>query len=422
MIKLRKDDWYNKNVDEIKSLSSTDYSDLDYLKDILKDKKIVCLGENFHSVGDYRIIKTRLIKYLHEELGFDAIGFESGLGEAAMVMNNDDLSAKDMMKYSILPVWHSSETIELFEYIKEQKETDNPLDLFGFDMQFTSMSFIGYIAQWIKKIDEQAGEDYYNLEIEFFQSYFTLVNKYGLETGHEEEYQEIIDKYSLKYEEITKYIQDNRDSLESIYPDNDLLVDSAIRTLENRMNNIKMMMVDNVARYELRDAIMADNVKWYIEANPDKKIILWGHNDHIAKNTSKMLTLEDDKWINSFLSMGELLNREYKEDMYVIGLYMQGGKASTITTQQVFDIPTITEGSLEEIISRSGFDNAFIDLSIHEDQNDSNKWMFSEIYANEDGLSDEVIRSNVQKLIPKEQYDGIILLNEVYPPSTYNIF
>ncbi|GMQ63468.1 erythromycin esterase family protein [Vallitalea maricola] len=411
------EEWYDKNVDEIKSLDSEDYSDLEFLKPLLKDKKVVSLGENFHSVGDYRTIKTRLIKYLHEELGYDAIGFESGLGECEMVMNTKNLTAKQMMEYSVLPVWHSQETLDLFDYIKEQKETDNPLDLFGFDMQFTSMYFIEYMTQWLEKIDEKAAEDYYNMEVEFFQSYYTLLNKYGFDTGHREKYQKIIDKYTSDYDKVIEYIKDNRSTLEAIYRKNDMLVDSALRTLENRMNIVRMSMVDNVEGYEIRDVIMADNVKWYLEGNPDKKIILWAHNDHIAKNTSQMLALENDEWINSFVSMGELLSKKLGNDMYAIGFYMQGGKASAITTQEPFDIPSVPKDSLEEIISRSGYKTSFVDLSKHKNKNKFNKWMFTNQYASEDGLTAEIIRSNVSQFIPKQQYDGIILLDQVSPPT-----
>jgi erythromycin esterase len=411
------EEWYDKNVDEITSLDSEDYSDLEFLKPLLKNKRIVSLGENFHSVGDYRTIKTRLIKYLHEELGYDAVGFESGLGESEMVMNSKDLSAKQMMEYSVLPVWHSQETLELFEYIKEQKETDNPLDLFGFDMQFTSMYFIEYMAQWLEKIDEKVAEDYYNMETEFLQSYYTLINKYGFDTGHREKYQKIIDQYSLDYQEVIEYIEDNRSELEAIYRKNNMLVDSALRTLKNRMNIVRMSMVDNVEGYEIRDVIMADNVKWYTEANPDKKIILWAHNDHIAKNTSRMITLEEGEWINSFVSMGEVLNKELSRDMYAIGFYMQGGKASAIITGEPFDIPPVPRDSLEEIISRSGYKTSFVDLSRHKKEDKFNEWMFNSQYASEDGLTGDIIKSNVLQLVPREQYDGIILLDQVSPPA-----
>lgn len=414
-------EWYEKNTHEITSLDSEDYSDLEFLKPLLEDKKIVALGENFHSVGDYMLVKTRLIKYLHEELGFDAIGFESGLGECAIVMNNEELTPVEMMQYSTLGVWHSQETLKLFNYIKEQSITERPLDLFGYDMQFTSMYFIDYMTQWLGKVDKDVSEEYYQLEISFLQQYYTLLNKYGLDSsGHYEEYQEIINTHKEKYDKIIKFIEDNKDNLQAIYPDNKLLLDSAVIMLNNRMNIVNMSMVGIVESYELRDKIMADNVEWYIKTHPDKKIILWAHNDHLAKNTSKMLTLEKEQWNNSFVSMGELLHKKFKEDMYVIGLYMQGGKATCLTTGEVFDIPSIEEESLESIISESGYKNTFIDLSKNTKVSNFNEWMFKEQYANEDGLSADTIRAKAMKLVPIEQYDGIIVLDQVSPPTKLN--
>ena len=71
--------------------------------------------------------------------------------------------------------------------------------------------------------------------------------------------------------------------MEAIYRQNNILVDSALRTLKHRMNIVRMSMFDSVERYELRNEIMANNVNWYMEANKDKKIIIIGHNDNIAK-------------------------------------------------------------------------------------------------------------------------------------------
>jgi erythromycin esterase len=58
---------------------STDFSDLTFLKDVLKDVKIVALGEQLHYDGATFEAKVRLIRYLHEELGYNVIAFESGL-------------------------------------------------------------------------------------------------------------------------------------------------------------------------------------------------------------------------------------------------------------------------------------------------------------------------------------------------------
>ena len=59
--------------------SDEDYDDLEFLKDVLKDKKFVLLGEQIHFDGTTILAKTRLVKYLHDSLDFDVLIFESSL-------------------------------------------------------------------------------------------------------------------------------------------------------------------------------------------------------------------------------------------------------------------------------------------------------------------------------------------------------
>lgn len=55
-----------------------DYVDLAALKQSLKDVTIVGLGEPIHHDGSAFKAETRLVKFLHQELGFRVIAFESG--------------------------------------------------------------------------------------------------------------------------------------------------------------------------------------------------------------------------------------------------------------------------------------------------------------------------------------------------------
>ncbi|WP_251037939.1 erythromycin esterase family protein [Paenibacillus albidus] len=114
---------------------------------------------------------------------------------------------------------------------------------------------------------------------------------------------------------------------------------------------------------------------------PGKKIILWAHNDHLAKNTSDIRVLEGGKWINSFTSMGELLHQKLKDKMYVRLLYEQ---------------------------RKDGL-NHKADVS--------NSWMFKPVYAAEDGMTSEVIVPMSMKFVPKEQFDGLIVVDRVNPPT-----
>jgi len=92
-----REDWKNWLSDNAVSLNSINpeqtgsdariapekFADLEALKPLLQDKRIVYLGESSHGAAQYNSAKTRLIQYLHQELGFNVIAFETNLGQCS---------------------------------------------------------------------------------------------------------------------------------------------------------------------------------------------------------------------------------------------------------------------------------------------------------------------------------------------------
>ena len=58
-----------------------DFSDLLPLKQEIGNARIVMLGEQTHGEGETMSAKIRLIKFLHREMGFDVLAFESSIFE-----------------------------------------------------------------------------------------------------------------------------------------------------------------------------------------------------------------------------------------------------------------------------------------------------------------------------------------------------
>jgi erythromycin esterase len=75
-------DWIQKHSYGINLSDTINYQDLNFLKDKLKEKRIVFLGESGHGVAEYTKLKSRIIHYLHEELDFYVLAFESSSAEA----------------------------------------------------------------------------------------------------------------------------------------------------------------------------------------------------------------------------------------------------------------------------------------------------------------------------------------------------
>lgn len=119
--------------------TNEDYTDLAPLKQSLQQVTVVGLGEPIHYDGSAFKAKTRLVKFLNQELGFGVIAFESGFYDCYKAWQEVQAGKLtiDAARKSLYPFWISAETEELFHYIDQQKNTDKPLILAGIDCKFS---------------------------------------------------------------------------------------------------------------------------------------------------------------------------------------------------------------------------------------------------------------------------------------------
>jgi erythromycin esterase len=115
------------------------YADLAPLKQRLQAVTVVGLGEPIHYDGSAFKAKTRLVKFLHQELGFRVLAFESGFVDCYKAWQAIQTGTPALVaaRQALYPFWISTETEELFRYIEQQKHTDKPLILAGIDCKFT---------------------------------------------------------------------------------------------------------------------------------------------------------------------------------------------------------------------------------------------------------------------------------------------
>src|SRR5262245_35978326 len=101
-------------------VANDDYADLQFFKQVIGDRRLVELGESGHGVGQFDSAKARLVKFFHEQMGFDVIAFESSLYEC-FVSNADAAKANatggGIMANSIFGVWWTQQTLPLFDYL-----------------------------------------------------------------------------------------------------------------------------------------------------------------------------------------------------------------------------------------------------------------------------------------------------------------
>jgi len=158
------------------NIPSTKFEDLEMLKPLLHDKRIVFLGESSHGAAEFSLAKTRLIQFSHQGMGYNVLAFESGMGNAMNAQGQiDKQTAQQTMKDAIFGVWWSKETLPLFEYAKKTQKTDKPLKLAGFDIQqqgaFTNGEWLqnSQLAKQFSEVEEQLVDWSFGTDLKGYQ-------------------------------------------------------------------------------------------------------------------------------------------------------------------------------------------------------------------------------------------------------------
>ena len=78
--------WLSANAVPIRSIDpsrqSDDFKDLEPIRRAIGNSRVVILGEQSHGDGATFLAKARLIKFLHQRMGFDVLAWEAGLFNA----------------------------------------------------------------------------------------------------------------------------------------------------------------------------------------------------------------------------------------------------------------------------------------------------------------------------------------------------
>jgi erythromycin esterase len=329
-----------------------DFSGFDTLKVIFRDVEIVMLGEQSHGDATTFETKIKLVKYLHQELGFDILAFESGFYDcqkawSEIQMGNDVATS---LAKSVFDVWSMMmEFRPLADYIEENKYGNHPLILSGFDSQFTgkisSEKYIDDLRKVIAKKDSSILEtgDWTTFEnsLQRFTSYD--VKKIDKDDA-------IKDTTYINYI-IDLFSSSNLDSLSDFW----------IQSL----TNAKYFISDTKLKTYFRDEQMAQNLIWIKEHNPDKKIICWGATSHFLYNAEEVKLIKfpyniADNFYQKETMMGHYIKDYYGARVYTIGFIAYEGTYGAYKGKK---IPKVHENSLEALIGKSKYDNCFLPLN-----------------------------------------------------------
>ena len=365
----RKSDWLENGLSEIQSIDPTDsnYTDLESIKKAIGSSKVVLLGEQEHEDGSTYLAKSRLVKFLHNEMGFNVLAFEADFFGVNKAWEDYQIGNKDYQDVlnQMYIFWSQSQMCgNLFQTVEASQNTQNPIILAGFDnKQLTNVSR----KELIPALDSIIREHSVLISVpdmHFFKSTLEeAMNKF-----HDQEItSENQDRFLSILDTLIKEFQ--KKDIDSFW----------VQELKNARGFMMHSwhwwidrendMVDN----NHRDLQMANNCLWLLnEKYQGEKMIIWAANGHIIK-TDTLFDVEAEGWKPEIRQypMGEVLFDSLGEEMYSIGFTSHEGQSTSISYDseaenfmfQPYPFEPADSASFEFELKQRGFDYAFVDLS-----------------------------------------------------------
>ena len=349
-----------------------DFSDLEPLVERIGDARVVVLGEATHSHGTTSRAKARLVRFLHERMGFDVVAWETGLLQTYAMntaLRHPTLPLAQAASYLMAGGWASEEAIRpLFEYARASWQTGRPLEMAGFDTgrpHVTAPYFRRFVTALGARVPQLALSD----------DQWALVDGltargYGF-ISSEQPPGELRRRQRAVLETLLARLTTSRADLLRSFAAREL--DLAERFIADALfcEQLRhLRLTEGPAAWNAaRDRYMADNLLWLMETMyPGRKVVVWAATAHFIRDSTAIRNLENPDWYRTSWEAGNHLFPRLGRDLYTIAFTSYAGRSGDVfpdgssLESRVGDVPPAPDGSFEAAAHGLGQPYLFVDL------------------------------------------------------------
>ena len=391
--------------------------DLQPLKTLWRDVRIVGLGEATHGTREFFQAKHRLLEFLVTEMGFRTFAIEatqSGsevIDDYVMGRISDGEKALDGQGFW---TWNTEEVRDMLEWMRSYNRTatdDRKVRFVGYDLQLNERGYQLLLAYLLKVAPDHAARlKSLPLPTSAFAALRDTVNSMeaiasaasgGPETKRAAAAQRVQEMRSIYYE-ILGHLALN----EAV-----LTRRSSAQEFSNasRYAQLILQYLESYAPSPgsgSRDEYMAENIVRIADAAPSSKIVVWAHNGHIERAEPA----------GDFRSMGNVLGSIYGHAYYALGFSFNQGsfQARSSVPEAKFALTSFTVGpaaanSFDWQLAHPRIPMYIIDFRNVGGNASVSKWLstiqtarsFGAVYPQPDG-----------QIAPARQFDGMLFIDK----------
>ncbi len=379
------------------------FSDMQPLKQILSNRRIVSMGEATHGSHEFFAMKHRMLEFLVKEMGFRVFAIEANFTECRAI--NDYVlygkgDAKKVIAGMYFWTWNTTEVLKMVEWMRNYnigKSLAEQVKFYGFDMAMDRVARVMVRSKLIK-----------------------------LDSGYYTTHFRALDSLKIRPANFAKFSKSQYDDIKSLLRDIQVYITAQDANLVKLFSRDEVDYLNRDARLleqcldedqaaggrfdmkggRVRDRCMAENVEWILNhEGPNSKMMIWAHNGHINKIPE---------------CMGGYLKDSLKDQYYAIGFDFNKGGFRSVDMKESklkdFVVGDAVKGSTGEFFSQLNIPIFFIDIEGIEKSNNPaislmNKKMPGRSVGS--GFDPDHEARFYEKESLNTRFDGLIFINEV---------
>lgn len=393
--------WIQANAVPFTSLDpNADFTELMPLKNIIGSAHIVGLGEGTHGTSEFWRMKTRLLSFLVQEMGFTFLAMEANMPEAARL--NDYVQTgigdpRELLKGMNYFNWNMQEILDMIEWMRQYNASGKGhIEFMGLDVNMANVAMENVIG-FVRKADSGL--------LASVNSSYAAVGSLLLPGG----YAQVLPRYQAGQaaaQSVLDQLQSNRARyLQTMSATEvDWAIQNATVALQAMQNSVLVCKGGSG-----RDAGMAANAEWIAaHAPPSSRIVLWMHNEHIYKEPG---------------ATGGILAQYFGSDYVTFGTAFHSGSyfactgtyCPSVPSSGMGDFPALDSfpGSAEYFFHETGTPQQILNLGLADANDPASSWLLGGLefrgigYPEMDGFWEFYPTS---RLTP--DFDGLIFFDQ----------
>jgi erythromycin esterase len=341
--------WLRENAVHLNTIEAgSGFDDMQPLKTIVGDARIVALGESAHCNGSFSRAKHRMVEFLVTEMDFTVFAIEATfpgaleLNDYILTGEGDPERALGALVYA---AWNTEEILAMIKWMRQYNAThEKKVKFYGFDVRVAGGSAKA-VYNYLRTTN--GTNDYDKL----------LSNMANPWTAGQFRQSPKEEKYSAKeqVESLITYLENKKPVLNQKTPSEREIREHKQWSLVVQHARVLLqyiefwcLMSNRSKATDFRDTGMAENVRWLADYEKGAKIILWAANAHIMATPRSGC-------------MGSYLRQSFGKDMVVFGL-LCNRNSEGLLPDDTDQGPGAPKGSVEALLTEAGLDTAVVNL------------------------------------------------------------